>query len=107
MTGLGPVDRRLFPPQQQHEIIARATRVPADHGHPITQWSIADLTRACIQEGLTPSISGSTVWRLLDQAAIKPHRWHYWLNSPDPAFDVKMRDIVHLYLHALEMYDRG
>ena len=107
MTGLGPVGRRLFPPQQQHEIIARATRVPADDGYPLTQWSIADLTRVCIQEGLAPSISDSTVWRLLDQAAIKPHRWHYWLNSPDPAFAAKMHDIVHLYLNALEMHDRG
>jgi hypothetical protein len=106
-TGLGPVDRRLFPPQEQHEIVARATRVPASQGHPLTQWSISDLTRACIQEGLVGSISGSTVWRLLDQAALKPHRWHYWLNSPDPAFEAKMRDIVHLYLNALEMYQRN
>ena len=50
---------------------------------------------------------GSTIWRLLDQAAIKPHRWHYWLHSPDPEFYPKMHEIVELYLNALTMYERG
>jgi transposase len=43
----------------------------------------------------------------LDQAAIKPHRWHYWLNSPDPDFEAKMLEIVDLYLKALRLYERG
>lgn len=106
-TARGPADRRLFPPQQQHKIVALATQPPPKQGHPITHWSMADLSRACVQEGFMGSISPSTVWRLLDQAAIKPHRWHYWLNSSDPDFQVKMEDVVHLYLHALEMYRRG
>lgn len=65
------------------------------------------MTRAVIQNHIADSIAGSTIWRLLDQAAIKPHRWHYWLHSPDPDFYPKMYDIVELYLNALGMYERG
>jgi hypothetical protein len=68
---------------------------------------MTDLTRAVIQEGLVDSICSTTIWRLLDQVAIKPHRWHYWLNSPDPDFYPKMYAIVELYLNALKMYERG
>lgn len=60
-----------------------------------------------VQKGIVESVCSATVWRLLDQAAIKPHRWHYWLNSPDPDFYPKMYDIVELYLNALTMYEKG
>lgn len=106
-TSRVPEGRRLFPPQQQHNIMALATQPPRQEGHPITQWSINDLTRAVISKGLVESIGPATIWRLLDQAAIKPHRWHYWLNSPDKEFDRKMLDVVTLYLNALKMYKAG
>ncbi len=99
--------RRLFPPQQQHEIVALATQIPVQQGHPLTHWSISDLTRAVLENEIVGAIAPSTIWRLLDQAALKPHRWHYWLNSPDPEFYPKMYDIIELYLNALDMYERG
>jgi transposase len=98
---------RPFPPQQQHEIIALATQIPVQQGHPLTHWSISDLTRAVLKNEIVSAIAPSTIWRLLDQAALKPHRWHYWLNSPDPEFYPKMYDIIELYLNALHMYERG
>ena len=73
----------------------------------MSQWSSRDLAHATVQDGIVASISPTTVWRLLDQAAIKPHRWHYWLHSRDPDFDAKMLDIVDLYLHAQELFKRG
>jgi hypothetical protein len=99
--------RRLFPPEQQHSIVALATQPPQQQGHPITHWSMTDLSRAVVQKGIVGSICSATIWRLLDQTAIKPHRWHYWLNSPDPDFDIKMKDVVGLYLKALAMYQKG
>lgn len=68
---------------------------------------MTDLSRAVAQKGIVDSICSATIWRLLDQMAIKPHRWHYWLNSPDPDFDIKMQDVVSLYLNALAMYREG
>ena len=52
------------------------------------------MAHATVRDGIVASISRATVWRLLDQAAIKPHRWHYWLHSPDRDFEAKMLDIV-------------
>ena len=106
-TALAQADRRLFPPHEQHKVVALATRPPPEEGVPVTHWSMRDLARATVRHGIVASISPSTVWRLLDQAAIKPHRWHYWLNSPDPDFEVKMLDIVNLYLRAQELYKRS
>lgn len=60
-----------------------------------------------MQQKIVSSIGRSTVWRLLDQAAIKPHRWHYWLNSPDPDFEARMLEIVSLYLKALKLHEAG
>jgi transposase len=102
-----PVARRIFPPQEQHKIVALATRPPTEEGVPVTHWSTSDLARATVEDGIVESISRATVWRLLDQAAIKPHRWHYWLNSPDPDFEAKMLHIVDLYLKAQKLKKRG
>jgi transposase len=87
--------------------VALATRPPSEDGVPTTHWSATDLAGAAVRDGIVGSISRVTVWRLLDQAAIKPHRWHYWLNSPDPDFEAKMLNIVDLYLHAQELFNRG
>lgn len=100
-------DHRSFPPQAQHKIVALATRPPVENGVPTTHWSATDLAHATVREGLVASISRATVWRLLDQAAIKPHRWHYWLHSNDPDFEPKMLDIVELYLHAQDLAECG
>ena len=102
-----PADRQRFPPLQQHQIVTLATQIPIEQGHPITQWSMTDLERAAVAQGLVASISPVTIWRLLEQAAIKPHRWHYWLNSTDPQFEAKMPELVGLYLQALAMHQRG
>jgi len=102
-----PADRWLFPPVQQHQIVTLATQVPVEQGHPITQWSMTDLVRAAVEKGLVASIRPVTIWRLLDQAALKPHRWHYWLHRNDPPFEAKMQELVGLYLQALEMHQRG
>jgi transposase len=107
LIALAPADRRCFPPQEQHKIVALATRLPAEDGVPFTHWSATDLAQASVAGGIVESISRCTVWRLLDQAAIKPHRWHYWLNSPDPEFETKMLDIVALYLKAQKLKRRG
>jgi transposase len=105
-TDRDPAGRVPFPPQQQHSIVALATQPPREQGHPITHWSMTDLHRAVVHKGIVDSICPATIWRLLDQMAIKPHRWHYWLHSPDPDFYAKMQDIVELYLNALDMYER-
>ena len=52
-------------------------------------------------------MSRSTIWRMLDDADLKPHRSVYWLNSHDPAFALKARAICDLYVNALRFYQQG
>jgi len=97
-----PDARSLFPSEQQHKIVALATQPPEELDRPVPAWSITELTAEVHKQEIVDSISRSTVWRLLDQAEIKPHKWRYWLNSPDPEFETKMLHIVNLYLHPPE-----
>lgn len=94
--------RSLFPSEAQHQIIALATRPPQALDRPVPAWTITELTDEVHKQEIISSISRSTIWRLLDQAEIKPHKWRYWLNSPDPEFEAKMLHIVDLYLHPPE-----
>ena len=53
------------------------------------------------------AMSRSTLWRVLDEADLKPPRGVDWLHSHDPACDTKARDICALYAHALGFYPQG
>jgi transposase len=92
------VDRPIFPPEELHKVVALATCPPEDVERPVNRWTIADLTEEVHQQHIS-MMSASSVWRLLDQAALKPHKQVYWLNSPDPDFESKMLHIVELYLN--------
>jgi transposase len=51
--------------------------------------------------------SRSTIWRILEEIDLKPHRSVYWLNSHDKDFDAKAQDICQLYLNARPFYEQG
>ena len=54
-----------------------------------------------------PSPSRSTIWRILDEIDLKPHKSVYWLNSHDPDFDTKAQAICQLYVQAPTRYQQG
>jgi hypothetical protein len=60
-----------------------ATRKPATYHCPATRWSLDDLVTALFQRR-TWTMSRSSIWRILEEADLKPHRSVYWLNSHDP-----------------------
>ena len=76
-----------------------ATRKPATYHCPATRWSLDDLVDA-LPQGRRWTMSRSSIWRLLDEADLKPHRSVYWLNSHDPDFETKAQDICALYVNA-------
>ena len=55
----------------------------------------------------TDAISRSSIWRLLQDVDLKPHKSAYWLNSHDAHFDTKAQTICQLYAKALESYKHG
>jgi hypothetical protein len=52
-------------------------------------------------------MSRSTVRRILTEADLKPHRSTYWLNSHDPSFTAKAKEICRLYLDAQALWQAG
>src|SRR5215471_3577541 len=100
------VARRAFPPSARIEVLAMATKTPAAYHCPATRWSLDDLVAALWQHRLQ-RLSRSSIWRILEEADLKPHRSVYWLNSHDPDFEAKAQTICQLYLQALRFYQEG
>ena len=48
----------------------------------------------------------STVWRILDDNDIKPHKIRYYLEKRDPEFDRKMQEILMVY-RDVSLYTEG
>jgi DDE superfamily endonuclease len=89
------VGRGAFPPSARLEVIAMATRKPTTYHCAATRWSLNDLLAALAQRR-PGSMSRSSIWRILEEADLKPHRSVYWLNSHDPDFAPKAHAICAL-----------
>lgn len=84
-----------------------ATEKPADKSVPTAQWSLSDLAARILNEAHAAAMSRSTIFRILDDAAFKPHKSRYWLNSHDPDFEAKAFAVARLYLDAPRLYQHG
>jgi hypothetical protein len=102
-----PVAPGAFPPSQLVDVFSIATSKTEEHAQPATRWTIADIAATIINEGHAEKISRSTIWRILDDADLKPHQSVYWLNSHDPDFEAKARAICQLYIKAPQFYQQG
>src|SRR5499425_1252898 len=100
------VARGAFPPAARVAVLSMATRKPATFHCPATRWSLDDLVAALSQHRRQP-MSRSSMWRILEEADLKPHRSVYWLNSHDPDFEAKAQNICSLYLNALRFFEHG
>ncbi len=79
------------------QIKALACELPATHGLPLSRWSVADLGQQVRQSGIVASISDSTLWRWLDEDAIRPWYHRSWIFPRDPEFAAKAGRILDLY----------
>jgi len=100
-------DRPAFPPLAQIDVVSLATSQPSEHGGTATRWTLDDIAATILNQASHEAISRSTVWRILDEADLKPHKSVYWLNSHDPDFDEKAREICQLYVDAPKLYQQG
>ena len=103
----GPVGHGAFPPDEQLEVVTLASSTTAEHDCVASQWSLDDLAAALVNQHADEAMSRSTIWRVLHEADLKPHRSVYWLNSHDPDFDAKAQDICRLYVQAPSLYQHG
>jgi transposase len=98
---------RIMAPATRVQVISVASALPQDQKRAVTRWTLAEIVAACLDALNTADLSRSSVWRILQEVDLKPHKSEYWLNSHDEDFDAKARHICHLYAQALEAYHQG
>jgi len=103
----GRVGRGVFPPDSRLVVISTASGLPEEHGCSATRWSLDDIAANILNQNAAEAMSRSTIWRILEEADLKPHRSQYWLNSHDEQFDAKAREICGLYINAPQFYQQG
>lgn len=92
-----PGVRPVFPPEVVVQVKALACELPAESGLPLSKFSRQDLVRAVIQRGITAQISGTTIWRWLNEDAIRPWQHRSWIFPRDPLFEQKAGRVLDLY----------
>lgn len=96
-TASAPADPGFFPPELVVQVKAIACEFPSRFGVPLSRWSVTELgsqVRAC---GLTASLSDTTIWRWLNEDAIRPWQHRCWIFPRDPQFEAKAGRILDLY----------
>jgi hypothetical protein len=71
--------------------------LPKDSGQPLSRYSRQDLVREVLGRGLVAKISGRTIWRWLDEDAIRPWQHRSWIFPRDPNFQSKAERVLDLY----------
>ena len=95
-TTLAGAVSRSFPPLDRAIITSIACDVVARTGNPLSRQSTTDLARRARDE-LNKPISRSTVWRILDEDAIKPWQYEHWIFPRASNFFEKAAVVLDLY----------
>lgn len=114
--GLKDKYHRPFEPEITDEakawVVSIACTKPVDHGMAAELWSISALAKFVREHadgagfGRLSKAGKSTVWRILDDNDIKPHKIRYYLEKRDPDFDRKMQEVLMVY-RDVSLYTEG
>lgn len=114
--GLKDKYHRPFEPEITDEakawVVSLACTKPVDHGMAAELWSISALAKFVRERadaagfGRLAKAGKSTVWRILDDNDIKPHKIRYYLEKRDPDFDRKMQEVLMVY-RDVSIYTEG
>ena len=84
-------------------VVSVACTKPKDHGLAAELWTISALAQFVSEHSTAqgfPRLSKagkSTIWRILDNNEIKPHKIRYYLEKRDSDFDRKMQEVLMVY----------
>lgn len=93
-------------------VVSIACTQPKELGLAAELWSISALARYVSEQAGPsgfPRLTGtgkSTIWRILDENQLKPHKISYYLEKRDPDFDRKMREVLIVY-RDVSLYAEG
>lgn len=100
---------RVFPPIVAAHLVKLACELPDLCGRSLSTWDCGELARALVRDGVTDSISASSVQRILASQKLRPWRVHHWLSPKvprDDAFRAAVHNICDLYTCPLERNER-
>ena len=92
-----------FTAEQVSQIVALACEPPKLSGRPIDHWTLRELRDEALARKIVPAISVAQVGRILQRAAVQPHRKKMWLNTTekDPQkFQAEVENVCRTYLEA-------
>ena len=98
---------RAITPPTRVQVIAVASTLPQDQDRPVTRWTLDAIVATLLDALNTETVSRSSVWRILPDVDLKPHKREYWLNSHDEDLEAQAHTICQLYAKALESYQQG
>jgi len=84
-------------------VVHLACTKPKEHGYAAELWSISQLAnhvrKKCEVAGYSCLCTAgkSTIHRVLNEASIKPHKIHYYLERRDSEFEEKMAQVLYVY----------
>jgi transposase len=84
-------------------VVSVACTKPKDHGLASELWTLSALAKYVATHAVDagfPRLAKAvktTIWRILNEHDIKPHRIRYYLEKRDPEFDRKMREVLMVY----------
>ena len=93
-------------------VVSIACTKPKDHGKAAELWSISALAGFVSERAEAAGFARlaragkSTVWRILHDHDIKPHKIRYYLEKRDPDFERKMHDVLMVY-QDVSLYAEG
>jgi transposase len=82
-------------------IIAVASPLPQDEGRTVTRWTLEEIVATVLGDMDTGAIRRSTMWRILQEGDLKPHKSAYGLKSHDETCASKADAMCQLYGQAL------
>jgi putative transposase len=89
------------------QVISVASALPQDQNRTVTRWTLDEIVATLLDALHTEAISRSSIWRILQDVDLKPHKSAYWLNSHDEDFDAKAHTICQLYAKYKSPLKRG
>lgn len=98
---------RRVPSKARVIIVSAASQLPQDEDRTVTRWSLDELVDRVMEALPKSSISRSTIWRVLEEIDLKPHKSAYWLNSHDEDFETKASNVCQLYRQAQDFFQQG
>ncbi len=99
-----------FSPEQLVRIVALACEDPRESGREISHWTSRELADEAIKRDIVDTVSPRHVKRVLDDADLKPHLSHHWLNAnpDDPeTFAQEVQNVCDVYIQAPELHRQG